>query len=88
MSASSELIARRKLLVLEMQIQRQLIAVASVPMIAGKPVYARSVTMRFILNRPHLCLWALGEFIPFLVSKFSGSKGKRFARAFHADQDM
>lgn len=88
MSTLKELVARRELLLLEIQVQRQLLAVRNVPLIAGVPFNARSATMRFILCRPHLCLWAIGEIVPFLFSKLPGSSGKRFARAFHADQKL
>lgn len=41
----------------------------------------RSVTMRFILRRPELCLWLVGEIVPFFLNRFVGSAAKRKARA-------
>lgn len=86
MKTPAELYAMRDRLLIHMHTRRQLMRVSSVPGIAIQSGNARSATMRFILHRPHLCLWVLGEVVPFLFSKMPGKAGKRFARAFVADQ--
>ena len=86
MNLYCELVAERELLVMELQIQRQLLAGFSVFLVAERPVDARSATMRFILGRPQLCLWAAGQIIPYLISKIPGKSAKRFARALQADR--
>jgi hypothetical protein len=88
MTTEKALSIRRELLLVDLHAQRQLLAVRSDPVLAGRSFHARSATMRFILRRPHLCLWAIGELLPFVLGKFGGGTGERFARAMHADQDL
>lgn len=88
MSAFSKLVARRELLLVEMHVQRQLLAAYSAPVAAIISIDARSATMRFILGRPHLCLWAAAQLLPFLARRLPGKSGKRFARAFQADHNL
>lgn len=68
---------QHEILLLQLQAQR-LVFMQHTPeaplLLAIKP---RSATMRFILRRPGLCLWILGESLPFVMRALRARQRKR-----------
>jgi len=69
---------QHEILLLRLQAQRLVFMQAmpkDTPLVDS--IKPRSAVMRFILRRPQLCLWAVGEGLPFLLSHLSLRRKKR-----------
>lgn len=67
---SKRLRMRREILLIGLQAQRQIILELTPPKANDAAFYPRSATMQFILQRPRLWLWVVGEGLPYVLNRF------------------
>ncbi len=86
MNTTDLLKVKREILLMKLQAGR---AEYTEPVVREKSLdrdEPRSATMRFIVRHPALCMWVVGECLPFVLTTLLGNAGERCAKALRADQ--
>lgn len=71
---------QREILLINLRAQRLVMAGAAPAVGAGDSTYPRSAVLQFVLRRPQLCLWVLGECVPFILGRVMRRARKRRER--------